>query len=307
MPPTDRVQLDCPAKVNLALSIASPLANGYHPLASWMVALHFADRLTLRRLNAMEGDAGASRFDITFAHDAPVRGAVDWPIEKDLAFRAHGLIEAQCGRKLPVHMTLDKRIPTGAGLGGGSSDAAAMLVALDRLYTLQLGRETLCTLGGKLGSDVAFLVSALLGQPSAIVTGLGETLEPAPLRGVLHLVLIFPTFGCPTGEVYRAFDQAHPAVQNRTADVERVRRVTGVSPLPPDAPFNDLAGPACSVRPELGRLQQSLTRSLNVPVHVTGSGSTLFLIAPDAAAAAALSKQATSVSGLAAIATHTIA
>jgi len=307
MPPTDRVQLECPAKVNLALSIASPLANGYHPLASWMVALHFADRLTLHRLDATESDTGASRFDITFADDAPVRGVVDWHIEKDLAFRAHGLVEAQCGRKLPVRMTLDKRIPTGAGLGGGSSDAAAMLVALDRLYDLQLGRETLCTLGGKLGSDVAFLVAALLGKPSAIVTGLGETLEPSPMRGPLHLVLIFPKFGCPTGEVYRAFDQAHPATQPRTTDVARVRRLTAMSPLPPDAPFNDLAGPACSVRPELGRLQQSFTQSLAVPVHVTGSGSTLFLIGPDETAAATLAKKATAVSGLAAIATHTIA
>lgn len=301
MPPADLITLDCPAKVNLTLSIGSPLANGYHPLASWMVAVHFGDRLDLRRAD------GAGRFEIAFADDAPVKAIVDWPIEKDLAFRAHKLIEEESRRTLPVHLTLTKRIPAGAGLGGGSSDAAAMLVATDRLFDLRLGRDTLCRLAAKLGSDVAFLVDAILGSPSAIVSGLGEQLEAAPMAESLHMVLIFPGFGCPTGEVYRAFDQMHPATNNtRGVELERVRDLAKLSPLPQDAPFNDLALPACAARPELGRIQRELTQSLGIPVHITGSGSTLFIIAPSVTTAKPLARKVAALAGLAAVATHTL-
>ncbi|MCE9590279.1 MAG: 4-(cytidine 5'-diphospho)-2-C-methyl-D-erythritol kinase [Planctomycetes bacterium] len=301
MPPTDLVTLDSPAKVNLALSIGSPIPpRGYHPLASWMVAVHFADRLDVRRAQ------GNSRFELSFADDAPVRSVVDWPLEKDLAFRAHRLLEEHAGRPLPVHLTLRKRIPAGAGLGGGSGNAAATLVAVDRLFGLHAGEAALRGLGGKLGSDVAFLVGALLGSPSAIVTGLGETIEPAPTAELLHLVLIFPGFGCPTGEVYQAFDQLHPVNAARAPDVVRVRNLTTVSPVPQDGPFNDLAEPACRVRPELARIQRELTQALALPIHITGSGSTLFVIAPSATAAKPLARKVTAVSGLPAIATRSL-
>lgn len=301
MNPGPPLPIDCPAKVNLALSIASPLPNGYHPLASWMVAVHFADRLTL----APSGD-GATRFHLQFNPAAPVPGVVDWPLEKDLGFRAHALLEAHVGRPLPVTATFDKFIPAGAGLGGGSSDAAATLVGVDRLFQLGLSTDVLRGLGQKLGSDVGFLVAAMRGQPSALVTGLGEALEPAPTPELIHLVLIFPGFGCPTGEVYKAFDQLHAGATSREPQTQRVRELIARSPLPQDGPFNDLAAPACAVRPRLGELQASLAQSLALPVHVTGSGSTLFVVAPNAIAAKALARKVTATSGLAAVATRTL-
>lgn len=308
--------LACPAKVNLALSIGAPLANGYHPLASWMVAVHFADHLKLTRLAVGpavptsfprgQAQTAGTTLAITFDPAAPVPGAVDWPLEKDLAYRAHQLLEERAGRTLPVHAELRKMIPTGAGLGGGSSDAAAMLVGVNRLFKLGLDTPTLRTLARKLGSDVGFLVGAIEGQPSALVAGLGESLAPLPLPEILHLVLVFPGFGCPTGEVYRAFDQFHASEKPRHADEPRVRALAARNTLGQDAPFNDLAEPACLARPALRGCVERVGAALEIPVHITGSGSTLFVLAPNAPAAKVLAQKVTAATGLAAVATRTV-
>jgi 4-diphosphocytidyl-2-C-methyl-D-erythritol kinase len=310
--PDRTIRLSCPAKVNLALSVGSPRPDGLHPLASWMAAVNFADTLTLHRL-----DAGTSRFDIAPAGSAapaaqpqgPQHPAVtvNWPIEQDLVYRAHGLLEKHLHRPLPVHATLQKRIPTGAGLGGGSSDAAGMLVGLNRLFELGLQRDELLPLALRVGSDVGFFIGAMLGEPSALVTGVGERVEPLPLPDTLHLVLIFPPFDCPTGQVYRALDQSRS--EHHTPifpDESRVRDLATHAPLPPAAPFNDLADPACTVQPQLRRWIDQLNQQMRVPVHVTGSGSTLFLIAPSAATCQALARKVTALTGLPALPVHTL-
>ncbi|MCC7192997.1 MAG: 4-(cytidine 5'-diphospho)-2-C-methyl-D-erythritol kinase [Phycisphaeraceae bacterium] len=297
----ESLTLSCPAKVNLALSIGAPLANGYHPIASWMVAVQFADLLTVSR-----SDAAASQFSIRFDAQAPVPGTVDWPLEKDLAYRALGLLEQHVGRNLRVKVDLQKRIPAGAGLGGGSSDAAGMLVGINRLFKLNLAPEVLQELAQKLGSDVAFLVGALAGRSSALVTGLGEMLAPLQLTDALHLVLIFPTFGCPTGEVYRAFDQLHRKGDLRIADEERVRALAAKQPLTSDAPFNDLAEPACMVRPALRQIVERIGTIARLPAHITGSGSTIYVLTSDESSAQAIAEKVTSTTNLAAIATRTL-
>jgi 4-diphosphocytidyl-2-C-methyl-D-erythritol kinase len=301
MPTTN---LACPAKVNLSLSIGSPLPSGMHPLSSWMVALDFADTLTLSPL----AEGLSSKFEMAYAPDAPKPCPIDWPIEKDLGFRAHKLLQEHTRRPLPVHYALQKRIPTGAGLGGGSSNAAAALVGLNNAFNLNLPKDTLISLGQKLGSDVGFLIGALLGAPSAIVSGLGEKLETIPLKNPIHLALIFPSFGCPTGPVYGAFDRLHnykagnPLVPSQDA---RVKAMALSQSITPDAPFNDLAQPACIVAPGLGELQARLQQTLGTPVHITGSGSTLFTIARNAASAQSLAQSAARAAQLPAIATHT--
>ena len=201
-PGSGEIRLDCPAKVNLALSVGRPNRVGLHPIASWMVAVDFCDSLILR------GAAGQdSSYHIEFAHDAPCPQEVDWSIDKDLTYRAHECVSLQVDEPLPVDLTLEKRIPAGSGLGGGSSNAAAMLVALNQLFRLGLDKNQLLQSSQQLGSDVRFFTSALNGQPSAIVSGTGETVEEAPLRSELHLVLILPPLRCPTAQVYEAFDR----------------------------------------------------------------------------------------------------
>ncbi|MFA9476838.1 4-(cytidine 5'-diphospho)-2-C-methyl-D-erythritol kinase [Phycisphaerales bacterium AB-hyl4] len=289
----------CPAKVNLALSVGPPRADRLHPIASWMVALTFGDQLTLRRTNQPD-----STWRIAFADDAPVPQPIDWPLERDLAYRAHRLLADHVGQPLTVDADLCKRIPAGAGLGGGSSDAAATLVGLNDLFNLNLTANDLTPLAATLGSDVAFLVAAMLGSPSAIVTGVGEHITPAPQPAPIDLVLILPPFTCPTGPVYAAFDEQHP--HDAALRSNDVQALPTQHPLPPDAPFNDLAAPACQVQPQLAEAIANLTDMLDQPVHVTGSGAAMFIIAHTPTHARDLAATLTRSTPLAPVATQTL-
>lgn len=293
------MEILCPAKVNLALSVGAAREDGYHPIASWMVAVGFADHLALSL-------SDTTRFEIAFADDAPVKQPVDWPIEKDLGWRAHRLLEQHADRPLPTRVVVTKRIPAGGGLGGGSADAAGVLVGVNALHGLGFDTSTLIQLGATLGCDVAFAVAALSGSPSAIATGLGEVLEPAPLPRPIDLVLILPPFGCPTGPVYAAFDHGTPPA-NR-ADESRVRSLVRsmTDHQTMDGWFNDLTVPACIAQPRLGDALKLLGDLLDRPMHVTGSGSTMFAIARDTDDARLIASRIHRHTGLAAVATRTL-
>ena len=299
--------IECPAKVNLALAVESPTADGMHPILSWMVALSFSDRLEAERLDDSSTASPDSVFDLSFADDAPRPSEIDWPLADDLAVRAHGLIEKRVGRKLPVRVTLRKRIPTGAGLGGGSSDAAGVIVAVDRLFDLGLTAVDRYDLAGALGSDVHFALEALSGQTSSIVRGLGDVVEPAPPAGTwpIQLVLVLPPFGCPTGPVYSAFDEMHTQRTASKTQLSVMRElVRGFSP-PGDALFNDLARPAASVQPGLGMLLDGLRRVSSYPPHVTGSGAACFVVVQSAEEAQAVVESISAELDVVAIATQT--
>lgn len=297
------IEIPCRAKVNLALSVgaADPAPGGFHPIASWMVAVQFSDHLTLRRIE----QGPRSRLEIRTEPHAKPTVTVDWPTEKDLVYRAHRLLEEAVGRELPTEMTLIKKIPAQAGLGGGSSDAGAALVGLNRLHGLGLSDDPLVELGQRLGSDVGFLVCAALGHSSAVATGYGQQLEPLALAQPIHLVLIFPGFGCPTAPVYAAFDSLNPDPQKQP-DTQRVRQLATQSPLDANSLFNDLAQPACQVRPRLRAIVTQAAGELGVPVHVTGSGSTLFAVAPTARQAQNWTQRLGQSFGLDAVATRTV-
>lgn len=296
------LSLTCPAKLNLALSVGTPRPDHFHPIASWMVALTFGDTLHLRRSTSDIPDP-TSHIKITPAPDAPVAQPIDWPIEKDLAYRAHALLQQHVSKPLPIEARIEKRIPAGAGLGGGSSDGAAMLTGLNQLFDLNLNQLALRELAQQLGSDVPFLVAALHDEPSAIVTGLGETLEPAPRDRPIHLVLILPPFACPTAAVYRAFDELNPL--NKLNDAG-VRALATQYPVPVDGPFNDLAPAACHVQPQLSALLDQIRAAANRPAHVTGSGAAMFVIAADATEAADLAALIKNQTNLTTLATQTL-
>ncbi len=307
----NQLQLSCPAKINLALSVGSltttPDGQAMHPIASWMIGVNLSDHLQLTRLTDNHANQ-SSQFTIAF--DDELDRQVDWPLERDLAFRAHALLESHVNRKLAVNAIITKRIPPGGGLGGGSSDAAGMFFGLNQLFELNLSRDTLDQLATSLGSDIPFLIHVLAGQTSAIATGLGSTLQPAPRHDLIPIVLAFPPFGCSTGPVYQAFDQLQTERSESSSptgvDLPRVQQQVTAEPLPPDAPFNDLELPACRVEPRLGELLKQL-RDAGLAMHVTGSGSTLFLIAPSAITANVLARKITAIAGIPAIATRTLA
>jgi 4-diphosphocytidyl-2-C-methyl-D-erythritol kinase len=265
----DRIHVQAPAKLNLALSVGAPGADGMHPISGWMATVDLHDDLELVRLPT----GYPSRYAIIWHEEARRPSDIDWSISRDLAARAHQALERRIGRGLSVQAKIAKRIPVGGGLGGGSADAAAMLHGLNRLFDLGLSPDELADIAAPLGSDLPFLVHG----GSAIVSGLGERIEHLPEPAALHAVLILPAISCPTGPVYGRFDDLRPDAR---VDAVRVRTLAASGPNP-DSPFNDLAEAACDLHPELADLRASLTDAVGLPIHVSGSGSTLFLVAED--------------------------
>lgn len=273
----DRLSLRAFAKLNLALAVAPPERvgprKGWHRICSWMHAIDLHDDVAVEVDRSLTGPT----LDARWADNAPLHAgeALAWPVEKDLAYRAAVLL----GENAPLRITIRKRIPDGGGLGGGSSDAAAVLRAGEAVLGLNLGSAKRRELAMTLGSDVAFFIDDTdprLDAPPrpAIVGGFGDSIERlASPAEALEVTLAIPSFGCATGEVYRAFDGLRPGPL-REAEVRSLAmqspRVAGL--------FNDLAPAAEAVRPELKTLRSELVHGWEVPVHVTGSGSTLFSI-----------------------------
>jgi 4-diphosphocytidyl-2-C-methyl-D-erythritol kinase len=280
---TASVLVLAPAKLNLALSVGPPGVDGMHPISSWMVTVDLHDDLLVTRLP----EGSFSRYAILWHDEAKRRSDIDWSITSDLAVRAHLALERELERPLPVQLKLEKRIPVGGGLGGGSSNAAAMLHAVDRLYGLGLGVERLAEIGHSLGSDVPFLVHG----GSAVAEGLGERIERHGHRPELHAVLVFPPESCPTGPVYRAFDRLRPDARVNAARVRSL--VKADAPPDPAACFNDLAAAAFDVAAPLAGYARRLAELAERPAHVSGSGSTLFCLCDDPLHAEALANAVT--------------
>lgn len=182
-----RVQVDAPAKVNLWLRILAREASGFHSLETLFCALSLCDTVTVEH-----GGEGIAL--------EVLGGAATGPPEQNLAMRAARAWERAAGVPLQVRIRLQKRIPAGAGLGGGSSDAAATLRALDALHDQPLGAATLLRLGGELGSDVPFF---LCGSPLALGWGRGERLLALPPLPTRPLLLAHPGQPIATADAYR--------------------------------------------------------------------------------------------------------
>ncbi len=284
-----------PSKLNLALSVGGPGPDRMHPISSWMVTLDFGDELRLTRLP----EGSLSMFATVWHREARRPSDIDWSITKDLAYRAHQALERELEEPLPVKSLVTKRIPVGGGLGGGSSNAAAMLRALDTLFELGLSTDRLATIAAGLGSDVPFLVHG----GSALVGGLGDRIEPLADVPHAHVVLAFPEVPCPTPAVYRRFDELGGV--GATVDDARVRALAqsvGAERVPFDAPFNDLAAPALDVAPTLAQHVRAIAAIAERDVHVSGSGSTLFTICDDPLHAQALAHAIEQRTGLPAVA-----
>lgn len=300
------------AKINLCLSVSPPLPagatdeagrprGGWHRICSWFAPIELADEVTIERL-AEGGRGAASRFEVVWAptKKGGANAPIEWPLEKDLGVRAHALLQQHLGRDLPVHVRVVKHIPAGGGLGGGSADAAAVLLGLRELFAPTLAVSTLVELSKSLGSDIAFFlddahgggVDASHGLGStlprrqappatppprpAIVSNFGDRIEriASPVKG-LGLVLIVPGYGCPTPAVYGAYDRSPRELREAAVRALAARSDSLVG----EDLFNDLEAPACAVAPELGALLTRLRACHDLPrVHVTGSGSTLFCL-----------------------------
>ncbi len=285
----ERLRARGAAKLNLALSVGGPDSDGMHPIASWMTSVDLYDELELVRLPV----GYPSRYAINWHEDARRRSDIDWSVSKDLSVLAHDALERRVDRALAVQARIEKRIPVGGGLGGGSADAAVMLHALNQLFQLGLSTDELAEVGGPLGSDVAFQVHG----GAAVVAGLGEQVELHEAPADLHAVLVLPETACPTGPVYRRFDELQPEAR---VDEPRVRDLLS-SPLVADAPFNDLAAAAFDLHPALLEDLERVRAIVEGPVHLSGSGSTLFTVCDASLHADLLAAAITEQTGIPAI------
>jgi 4-diphosphocytidyl-2-C-methyl-D-erythritol kinase len=195
--------------------------------------------------------------------------------------QAHGGRPSATCTAAGAHIELRKRIAIGAGLGGGSSDAAAVLAGLNRLWAAGLDNAELSALALQLGSDVPLF----LAGPASRMRGRGDVLAPAALKP-FAAVLVCPPLSCPTARVYAAYDEmAVPYSQPLDPALLAHRPVEQW----PALLENDLYGPACTVCPQIRAWVDRLAQTLGPDVLMTGSGSALFALAPDVPAASALS------------------
>lgn len=181
---SNAIELRCPAKLNLFLHIVGRRNDGYHLLQSVFQLIDWYDVLTLKLISENE-----------IRRINPIPGV---PSEQDLVVRAAQLLKDHCKIDRGVEISLEKNIPMGAGLGGGSSDAASTLIGLNALWDLRLDITTLCQLGLKLGADVPFFI---FGQ-NAFVEGVGEKLHPISLE-TQDFVVIFPNQGIATAQIFQ--------------------------------------------------------------------------------------------------------
>jgi 4-diphosphocytidyl-2-C-methyl-D-erythritol kinase len=255
------------AKINLDLRVGRRRADGFHPLASWMATVGLFDKLTFARARGDGREAGAPLVDLV------VDGSDLSADSSNLVCRAAARVAEFAGRPLPTSVTLGKTIPIGAGLGGGSSDAARTLLAMDRLWELRLSRDDLRVLAASLGSDVSFF----LDEPSAYCTGRGEVVRKVERPAARYAVLILPGFGMPTPAVYRRFDEMGLGTEPLARDLP-VERTRFESQRLLEVLVNDLEAAAFSLEPKLGELRSDVEKLLKRIVRMSGSGSSLFTL-----------------------------
>ncbi|MDR1230524.1 MAG: 4-(cytidine 5'-diphospho)-2-C-methyl-D-erythritol kinase [Spirochaetaceae bacterium] len=180
-----------PAKINLHLSIGEKRPDGFHAVESVFVPVALYDYIDFQL---------SPRFEFSVA----ITGMDDIPLEKNLMYQAARLFHEKTGLGFSLRLGVEKNIPQGAGLGGGSSNAAAILNMLNEASGTPLPRTALLDMAAQIGSDIPFFIE---GKP-ALVTGRGETLTPFELKKTLFLVLVKPLFASNTAEAYRLLDAA---------------------------------------------------------------------------------------------------
>ncbi len=283
------IQLNTYAKINLSLDVMGVRKDGYHEVSMVMQAVDLSDTLTVEVKHA-----GENRVFLT--SDSP-----DLPLdERNTAYRAaQSMLElfGDAGKEadeekkgdagLEIYIDIQKRIPEAAGLAGGSSNAAGVILALNQLLGLKLSMTRLCAIGEKIGADVPFCIMAAAdgqheilkvkgGASCALAEGIGEILTP--LRSVLFwVVLAKPPAGVSTAEVYRRLDEItikeHPATTRliegiESGNMQRIKASMG----------NVLENVTFALCPESAKLKERLAEKGSVASMMSGSGPTVFAL-----------------------------
>jgi 4-diphosphocytidyl-2-C-methyl-D-erythritol kinase len=264
---TTEITVRAPAKINLHLGVGRPRPDGFHPLVTVYQAVGLYDDVTARR-------AGDWQVDVTVP-DWMDAGVVP-PPGHNIVDRAAELLAAHHGIEVAGAVHIAKEIPVAGGMAGGSADAAAALVALDRLWELSTPDEEMLALAAQLGSDVPF---ALLGG-TALGTGRGEQVEAVDDRSTWWWVAAPAEVGLSTPEVYRHFDEMFPDAPAEPVPADALLRAIaeGDAWALADALHNDLEAAAVDLRPELGELIETGERAGALRGIVSGSGPTVVFL-----------------------------
>jgi 4-diphosphocytidyl-2-C-methyl-D-erythritol kinase len=254
-----RVELAAPAKLNLALLVGPVRPDGYHEIASLMLPVTLADHVTVERTPGAGLDVAC---DVA-------------PGADNLAAKLVRELETRLDRSFEVRVTIDKRVPPGGGLGGGSSDAAATLLALERLFALDLSLRVRYEVAAAVGSDVPFF----LWPGPQLAMGRGQVLKPVELPA-LHLVVAIPDLGLSTAAVYRWRDEDAevtvkdfvPTVRRLSGAVRSAETLADVAALV----VNDLETSVVARRPQVGALIERLRGAGAAAAAMTGSGAAVF-------------------------------
>lgn len=267
----DFLEVQAPAKINLFLHVIGRRPDGYHLLQSVFALIDLADHVLLR-----------ARKDGHIERRNPIDGV---PVQTDLVVRAAQLLQQETGSSWGADIDVIKRIPMGAGLGGGSSDAASTLLGLNSLWNTNLSRDELAKIGLKLGADVPFFIYG----KNAFVEGIGEQIHPIDLQANRYF-LIFPGIGLSTPEIFQDPTLTRNHARITMADfVERhstsgqVTKFNGINDgINSEFGNNDLEEVVVRKHPEVKKALNWLLEHIpgSTP-RMSGSGSTVFTVLPD--------------------------
>ncbi|MCY4435752.1 MAG: 4-(cytidine 5'-diphospho)-2-C-methyl-D-erythritol kinase [Chloroflexi bacterium] len=257
------VVVKCFAKINLTLEILGKRADGFHEVRSVMQTVGLADRLEV-----------AAADELSFTCSDPVLAKPE-----NLVYRAARLLQTEFSVRAGAALRLEKRIPVAAGLGGGSSDAAGAIIALNRLWNLQLSLTEMQALAAGLGSDVPFFLTG----GTALATGRGERITPLPPLPPHWVVLVPLPITLSTASVYDSVNPFDYTAGVATADIVAAAQHGALSSQ--TRWHNALERPARALAPALAAAQAALLDAGAPHAHVSGSGPTVFTVCRDEAAA----------------------
>lgn len=247
------------AKVNYALEVQGLRWDGYHEISSVLQSVSLADELEIER--------SRGGFELSFEPEGVEIG----PVEENTVYKAWALLWETSGHELPTRIRLHKKIPAGAGLGGGSADAAAVLVGMNELFDLGLDAEQLRKIGARIGADVPFCLSG----GTALAQGVGEILTPLPAPPAHRLLIAKPERGADTGGIYRAYDERDSGGIASADQVVAALRSGNLTELA-GALGNDLEPVTTGLVPEVAAHKREMLRAGALGAAMTGTGTAIY-------------------------------
>lgn len=247
------------AKVNYALEVRGLRWDGYHEISSVLQSVSLADELEIER--------SRGGFELSFEPEGVEIG----PVEENTVYKAWALLWETSGHELPTRIRLHKKIPAGAGLGGGSADAAAVLVGMNELFDLGLDAEQLRKIGARIGADIPFCLSG----GTALAQGVGEILTPLPAPPAHRLLIAKPERGADTGGIYRAYDERDSGGIASADQVVAALRSGNLTELA-GALGNDLEPVTTGLVPEVAAHKREMLRAGALGAAMTGTGTAIY-------------------------------